>query len=218
MIETHLKCNVWWWRTWKKKEKVGAEINHFDTYVQWWAFPELMLLYALMSRGNTQDLTAPSYSFGLVCMYVRVNVSLSVTCLCFGLQVESMDARNACWQKWMYMWDRMRERVSMSNEEVTHWYEQRQQLWVSLPPFFHFYSPMSNCPLLSFTFFFSIPYLHLSLMLFRQPSSIWHSAGLNKRRWLEEWVSELCVTKRRDWMCSCHKRMSFSPSLLCPFS
>lgn len=137
-----------------------------------------------------------------VCMCVRVNVSLSVTCLCFCLQVESMDARNACWQKWMYMWDRMREiervRAVRSHTDMNKGSSYESEL----PPFFHSFIPHVQLPPPLFHLFFSsIPYLHLSLMLFRQPS----------------FVSELCVTKRRDWVCSCHERMSLSPSLLCPF-
>lgn len=191
----------------------GAEIyplTHTRTHTQWCAFPELMLLYALMSRGNTQDLTAPSYSIwphvhACDCMCVIINVSFSVTCLCFCLQVPAnMDALNVCWHKWMY-------KMYMSSEGVTNRCEQRQP-----PPFASLlfstiffslclWTPSSLSP------FFSIPYLYFSLMWVWQPSSIWRSTGVNNGKWLKE-LSIWAQKKSR--VCSCHERMSLSVSVM----
>lgn len=89
-----------------------------------------------------------------VCMCVRVNVSLSVTCLCFCLQVESTDARNACWQKWMYMWDRMREiervRAVRSHTDMN----QGSSYESEPPPFFHSFIPHVQLPPPLFHLFF----------------------------------------------------------------
>ena len=153
---------------------------HTQTHTKWWVFPELMLLYALMSRGNTQDLAAPSYSFGFlyvrktsrVCVCVWVNVSLSVRCLCFCLQVPvCMDAwthasiygrgvMNVCICVWEG--ERQRER-EFGSEGVDHWCEQRQQPWESWRPLEQLdgkYSLSLSLPHTSFHFFiFLLPYI-----------------------------------------------------------
>lgn len=76
-----------------EEEKGGGGSWDTHTHCVWWASPELMLLYALMSRGNTQDLTAPSYSFGHMSVHVTECECVCVRCLCFCLQVpECRDA------------------------------------------------------------------------------------------------------------------------------
>lgn len=181
-----------------ERKRRRAEINHSDIYTQWWASPELMLLYALMSRGNTQDRAAPSRSFGLVCVCVCVRTRMSL------------------WENWcvafcdMFMflppstWEYGRpERtltgvsVYMPQNERASRYEQwvgHRLMWTKAAAmreraslFPTFFSPMSIIPLLSFTFFFSIPNLHFSVTLFPQPSSIWCNVGANKRKRLEDW-------------------------------
>lgn len=184
-----------------------------------------MLPCGLMSGGNTEDLTDPSDSFGLVCMNVTARVCLFVSkcdtlCDMFMYLGSRMLWMHGGGRGCIWLWDRATERVRRSctdmNKGSGYTSEPPPPLW--LHPSFTL-SPLTNvCLPPSFLLPF-LPCLHFFPPVFfsTTPSSpftpMWCKAEVNERRWQSRIKSPSFVSdKKSPRVWGCHKRpFSYSP-------